>query len=208
MENEVSHTGNCEFEAMMAESNVVDPFQEENNFSEGIPAQEVTEGDRQLVQVGDASANTPPMDAMNSDRGEREPCNAINIVELDVAHVGIHDDENKSIPLDCKKTKLSPIHMPGDRKTDPCISPENGGKRKRVQHDYRRLSSSGYVDDYIGRERFSGTSESDLSLSPTPPKTKPPRAVQANAVETPKTSIYPGLYIHDILEYSFSCSPC
>ena len=29
-------------------------------------------------------------------------------------------------------------------------------KRRRVQHNYRRLSSAGYVDDYDGRERFSG----------------------------------------------------
>jgi len=28
-------------------------------------------------------------------------------------------------------------------------------KRRRVQHNYRRLSRAGYVDDYDGRERFS-----------------------------------------------------
>jgi len=33
---------------------------------------------------------------------------------------------------------------------------ETPAKRRRVQHNYRRLSSSGYVDDYDGRERFSG----------------------------------------------------
>ncbi|XP_062575093.1 uncharacterized protein LOC134237026 isoform X2 [Saccostrea cucullata] len=55
---------------------------------------------------------------------------------------------------------------------DPCISPDTG-KRKRIQHDYRRLSNSGYLDDYVCREgRFSATSDSDVGISPSPPKVK------------------------------------
>ena len=66
--------------------------------------------------------------------------------------------------------------------SDACQSPESG-KRRRVQHDYRRLSSSGYVDDYEkGKDsRFSLSSDSDTSpLASKPrsnnssPKTKPP----------------------------------
>lgn len=43
-------------------------------------------------------------------------------------------------------------------------SPESG-KRRRIQHDYRRLSSAGYVDDYEkGKDsRFSLTNDSDTS---------------------------------------------
>jgi len=37
-----------------------------------------------------------------------------------------------------------------------CAVDETRVKRRRVQHNYRRLSSAGYVDDYDGRERFSG----------------------------------------------------
>ena len=73
---------------------------------------------------------------------------------------------------------LPSIVIPNELKNDPNISPETS-KRRRVHHDYRRLSSSGYLDDYETRSgekeiRFSaGKSESELSLSPTPPKVKP-----------------------------------
>ena len=50
--------------------------------------------------------------------------------------------------------------------------PTTPTKRKRINHDYRRLSSSGYVDDYeTGRERFSSASDKEES-SPTAPKTE------------------------------------
>ncbi|KAK7874562.1 hypothetical protein R5R35_013132 [Gryllus longicercus] len=42
------------------------------------------------------------------------------------------------------------------------------GKRKRVHHDYRKLSNSGYVDDAMGRRYSSSTSSA--SESDTPPK--------------------------------------
>lgn len=48
------------------------------------------------------------------------------------------------------------------------VSPDSG-KRRRVQHDYRRLSSSGYVDDYeTGKDsRFTSPTEADiLPISP------------------------------------------
>lgn len=55
---------------------------------------------------------------------------------------------------------------------DPCVSPDAGTKRRRIQHDYRRLSNSGYLDDYVGREGRFSTSDSDMSCSPSPPKQK------------------------------------
>ncbi|XP_071810046.1 lysine-specific demethylase RSBN1L-like [Asterias amurensis] len=46
-------------------------------------------------------------------------------------------------------------------------SPEIG-KRRRVQHDYRRLSSSGYLEEVYSdyRQRYSSTSESEVSTTP------------------------------------------
>ncbi|XP_066284391.1 lysine-specific demethylase RSBN1L-like [Branchiostoma lanceolatum] len=53
--------------------------------------------------------------------------------------------------------------------TDNLTSPDQVGKRKRVQHDYRRLSNSGYWDDYKEAKprRFSDSYTSDSDLSPT-----------------------------------------
>jgi len=41
------------------------------------------------------------------------------------------------------------------------------GKRKRVHHDYRKLSNSGYVDDAMGRRYSSSTSSASESDTPT-----------------------------------------
>lgn len=95
-----------------------------------------------------------------------------------VGHVS-HDDENKhspetasSPPVEAKRPKLT--ISPTSSVQDLCPSPETG-KRKRIHHDYRRLSNSGYLDDYVRTERrFSSTGESDASVSPSPPKVKPP----------------------------------
>ncbi|XP_013416187.1 serine/threonine-protein kinase PRP4 homolog isoform X2 [Lingula anatina] len=57
-------------------------------------------------------------------------------------------------------------------KTESPVTPDMG-KRKRTHHDYRRLSSSGYVDDTEGKEKFRPTSCSESELSPTPPKVMP-----------------------------------
>lgn len=58
-----------------------------------------------------------------------------------------------------KKIKLSPGHA-ASHTLEPTDSQEIG-KRKRIQHDYRRLSSAGYLDDYeTSRERrFSSDSD-------------------------------------------------
>ena len=82
--------------------------------------------------------------------------------------------QNQNKNSSCNKNpKLTPIKIPVESKADACISPDYPSKRKRVQHDYRRLSNSGYVEDYATREkRFSSTSDSEVSTSPTPPKMK------------------------------------
>ena len=60
-------------------------------------------------------------------------------------------------------TKRDSLNSSGVQTTTP-------PKRKRVNHDYRRLSSSGYVDDYeTGRERFSSASDKEET---SPPSTK------------------------------------
>ncbi|XP_066995273.2 uncharacterized protein [Anabrus simplex] len=48
------------------------------------------------------------------------------------------------------------------------------GKRKRIHHDYRKLSNSGYVDDAMGRRYSSSTSSASESESP-------PKIVKCNA---------------------------
>ncbi|XP_070559135.1 lysine-specific demethylase RSBN1L-like [Ptychodera flava] len=57
------------------------------------------------------------------------------------------------------------------------FSPDTG-KRKRIQHDYKRLSSSGYLDEVYAdrRRRFSSTA-SESELSPSPPKSKSRRTI-------------------------------
>ncbi|XP_033744475.1 lysine-specific demethylase 9-like [Pecten maximus] len=104
-----------------------------------------------------------------------------NLPGLQITHAAhvAKEDKNKqsdspvtSSPSDPKRLKITTIpttHIP-----DPCVSPDTG-KRRRIQHDYRRLSNSGYLDDYVGSERrFSSTSDSsEISGSPSPPKQKP-----------------------------------
>lgn len=81
-------------------------------------------------------------------------------------------------------------------------SPTTPTKRKRVQHDYRRLSSAGYVDDYErGRERFSSDKEENSSPSPTLKlKNQKPNKVQSDSKDAlpiikSKEQSIPGKYI-------------
>lgn len=53
----------------------------------------------------------------------------------------------------------------GIRSEDTVIS--DHGKRKRVHHDYRKLSNSGYVDDAMGRRYSSSTSSASESDTPS-----------------------------------------
>ncbi|XP_076447356.1 uncharacterized protein LOC143284530 [Babylonia areolata] len=94
------------------------------------------------------------------------------------------DISSDSSPSEPKRPKLlmPTANTQNCSNNDACQSPESG-KRRRVQHDYRRLSSSGYVDDYEkGKDsRFSLSSDGDTSpITPKPksnnssPKTKSP----------------------------------
>ncbi|XP_074646211.1 uncharacterized protein LOC141902401 [Tubulanus polymorphus] len=61
---------------------------------------------------------------------------------------------------------LVPLTMPSEHTLDPSISPESAGKRRRILHDYRRLSSSGYLDDYEAShcERFSSSTNNESDV--------------------------------------------
>lgn len=102
----------------------------------------------------------------------KKPKGFRNLPGLQVPHVVKEDNSDSITPPDSKRPRLT--GMPLSNAPDTCSSPDTG-KRKRIQHDYRRLSNSGYLDDYsTSRERrFSSTSEnSDISMSPSPPKIK------------------------------------
>lgn len=97
---------------------------------------------------------------------------------VDTMHVSSENNgnfesyEESTLSSEKKRPHLT-VPQQGGHIPDPCVSPESG-KRRRIQHDYRRLSNSGYLDDYVCREgRFSSTSESsDVGVSPSPPKPK------------------------------------
>jgi len=79
---------------------------------------------------GDAQASCKRVD----DEGQSESANLADVVKV-VTH----------------RRKRNVVHERA-ASTDA----ETPVKRRRVLHNYRRLSSAGYVDDYDGRERFSG----------------------------------------------------
>ncbi|XP_064633544.1 uncharacterized protein LOC135491523 [Lineus longissimus] len=100
-------------------------------------------------------------------------------------HVDSCPENLQTVSIPTEKSPSKPtvvVSLPtlsSDDKTDIlCISPESG-KRRRIQHDYRRLSSSGYLDDYEGggRERFSTKvpvlNEPESQMTTSPPKVKP-----------------------------------
>lgn len=91
--------------------------------------------------------------------------------------VGNAQGDSRAIPHVQNKQSESLLKTPPDPKLDLSVSPETpGSKRKRVQHNYRRLSSSGYLDDYEGKDRFTGsTAENDI-VDPVSPKGKSPGA--------------------------------
>ena len=101
----------------------------------------------------------------------------LDISERDGVHVFVEDKNLGEKELSGSNSDISIIGKANFSQNTPNSSPatmsEPVGKRKRVQHNYARLSRGGYVDDYLGRERrFSNTSESEPNESPTPPKSK------------------------------------
>lgn len=118
-------------------------------------------------------------DAMDMDKPEMCIDDAINI-------------RNEMSPPEAKRLRLqvpSPTIHNGNS-SDACPSPESS-KRRRIHHDYRRLSSSGYVDDYEKSKdsRFALSNDGDSSASSTKPRSNSssPRAkspVQFSGVKT------------------------
>ncbi|XP_067683905.1 uncharacterized protein [Haliotis asinina] len=94
-------------------------------------------------------------------------------VQTNIAKEEQDNSEVNSSP-EAKKLKLSMPSTPQGL-SDSCVSPESG-KRRRIQHDYRRLSSSGYVDDYeAGKDqRFAVGNETELvpGTTATSPRSK------------------------------------
>ena len=80
---------------------------------------------------------------------------------------------NSSDVANTVKVKSQRPKRTGVRELVASVDMEARVKRRRVQHNYRRLSSAGYVDDYDGRERFSAeqtTTASGNRLSPSKSK--------------------------------------
>ena len=126
--------------------------------------------------------------------GRFDPHAHVNLMNTQMETEHQNMDMLPPLPRPGTPSKLPLIQMPIENKMDLCISPDPG-KRRRIQHDYRRLSSSGYVDDYTGRERFSSTSESELS--PTPPKVKPIKIkIQQNMLDDSLSGFHAGNVRH------------
>jgi len=77
-----------------------------------------------------------------------------------VGHEGQSRSSNvaNAMKVDSKQRKRTVVH-----ERAALTDTETPMKRRRVQHNYRRLSSAGYVDDYDGRERFSGKQSTMLT---------------------------------------------
>lgn len=94
-------------------------------------------------------------------------------VDKSCERIGNDGQSNSSDVANTVKLKSQRRKRTGVRELLAPADTETPAKRRRVQHNYRRLSSAGYVDDYDGRERFSAkqaTASSGNRLSPS--KTK------------------------------------
>ncbi|KAK3101231.1 hypothetical protein FSP39_001958 [Pinctada imbricata] len=100
-------------------------------------------------------------------------------------HLSVSRETHVAKDVKGKHAATTPPESPGDTKRPRLISPQNTrvqelnvspdtGKRRRVQHDYRRLSNSGYLDDYVARERRFSSTDSDMSPSLSPVKQRQP----------------------------------
>lgn len=83
---------------------------------------------------------------------------------------------------------MSFIDNNSEKSKESSVSPEAPAKRRRVNHDYRRLSSSGFVDDYEkGRDRFINASDKEDPHSPPKVPLKNPTK-QSKSIETNSTA--------------------
>lgn len=89
-------------------------------------------------------------------------------------HANSNDVCDEKLSPEPKKPKLI---IPSNPQliSDQSLSPESN-KRRRVQHNYRRLSSSGYVDDYEAGKRFANSDAESVAAASRPrsPRTKSP----------------------------------
>lgn len=87
------------------------------------------------------------------------------------AHVRDMDNNKLQTTPSHASAPVNSSNSPGnkltnDTKSPGISSPETLPKRRRVNHDYRLLSSSGYVDDYerSGKDRFTIANEKDTDI--------------------------------------------
>lgn len=110
------------------------------------------------------------MDSESDLQQHRDGCEQSATSELNLSQTPVKLNEDEMITVSVTVESKPPVTQ------ESPVTPESG-KRKRIHHDYRRLSSSGYVDDTEGKERYRSTSESDSTtvVSPvvSPPKVKP-----------------------------------
>ena len=123
-----------------------------------------------VVQVSENGSDTPVIS--KKDAGFRN-LPGLHLSVSHAAHVA-KDSKHKQqtqtppeSPVEHKRPRLVSPQTP--RLPDPCISPDTG-KRRRIQHDYRRLSNSGYLDDYVAKERRYSSTDSEMSPSTSPVK--------------------------------------
>lgn len=126
------------------------------------------------------SCNTDVTTRTPKDRLE----NIRNLPNFQNVLVGMNNDLLMEPPK-AKRSRLSPTNISVNM--SELNDNQEIGKRRRVQHDYRRLSSSGYLDDYeTNRERRFSSDSDAPSNSPSPNKSKvttPP--VVANESDDP-----------------------
>lgn len=106
-----------------------------------------------------------------------------------------HDAGSGAPERPCKRIRINSKDQKDGGEScriDASPSPDATSKRKRVEHNYRRLSSSGYLDDYDGRERFSCTSQQSTgngsSISPKCKPTVSPSQVKAKSSKSETSS--------------------
>lgn len=180
----------------MADEDLSESRSDENIF-------EILQKEAPFVSQLDESKEFPPFDDYNAPKSAADmkkhhcslpglqPYHLQRRMDLEQAEISagidnvVNNKQQASPPEPKRPRLLMPTNVQNGNNTnsDACQSPESG-KRRRVQHDYRRLSSSGYGDDYEkGKDsRFSLSSDSDTSpnIAPKPrsnnssPKTKPP----------------------------------
>jgi hypothetical protein len=141
-------------------------FDSSNSNSEQSSIQHVACSSYLLSELG---MTTPDSSCRTVEALGDEPCN----VDASFGDDNVGDDSSGSLLPEKRSNSKREL----EQRSLASVDATNGeiyGKRRRVQHNYRRLSSSGYVDDYDGRERFSGelATPSSGGNSSTSPKAK------------------------------------